>query len=590
MRILPNRPLAGGPDVKSLVELLRYRAEEGHSRRAYSFLTDSEDIEVDVTYGQLDERARAIAVGLRGSVRPDARVLLLYPPGLDFIAAFYGCLYAGVITVPTAQSGERLEAIVRDAEPTYVLTCSSSLRALVRRYGEIPGLRDLPWTATDQIDLSLASRWEDPKVDRDSIAFLQYTSGSTGSPRGVVMSHGNLLNNQRMILDGFRLPSGWKGVCWLPLFHDMGLIGDVSIAMYTGAHTTFLSPASFLQRPLRWLRTISRTDAPTMSGGPNFAYEACTRRITAEERETLDLSRWIVAYNGSEVVRADTLERFHKTFAPCGFRRESFYPCYGLAEASLIVTGGDPAHAPTVRVVDEDELTRRRIVAVDPESPRSRALVSSGRPLLGTRVAIVDPETLQPCPSGAIGEVWVSNPSVSRGYWGRPDESDRTFGAQLPAEPGTFLRTGDLGFLDAGELWITGRIKDLIIVRGKNHYPHDLEQTAQEAHAALRAGCGAAFAVELDGEEHAVLVNEIDSAHAVGITPHELLAIARRAISRRHQLHLRELVLIRARTLPKTSSGKIRRLECRKRYLAGDLEIWNGRASTSDDELQPLDR
>jgi acyl-CoA synthetase (AMP-forming)/AMP-acid ligase II len=571
---------AVGPDVKSLVELLRFRAEETGSSRAYSFLADVDDSELEVTYAELDARARAVAVALRDALPPDARVLLLYPPGLDFIAAFFGCVYAGITAVPTAQSAERLSAIVRDASPTCVLTVSSSLRALARRYGDIPGLNEIPWVSSDQIDLGLAEQWSDPKVEPDSIAFLQYTSGSTGSPRGVIMSHGNLLNNQRMILDGFQLPSGWKGVCWLPLFHDMGLIGDVLIAMYTGAHTTFLSPASFLQRPLRWLRTISRSDAPTMSGGPNFAYETCARKISPEERETLDLSRWILAYNGSEVVRAETLERFAHTFASAGFRREALYPCYGLAEASLIVAGSNPATTPTVRVVDEEALRERRIVPLEAGAAASRALVSSGRPLLGTQLAIVDPDTAKRCPAGSIGEIWVSNPSVSRGYWQRAEESERTFRARIDGEEGAYLRTGDLGFLDGGELWITGRIKDVIIVRGKNHYPHDLESTAQEAHPALRSGCGAAFAIDVDGEEHVVLVNEIDSAHAA--TAEELLAIARRAISRRHQVHLRELVLIRSRTLPKTSSGKIRRLECRARYLAGSLEVWRGRASQAE--------
>jgi acyl-CoA synthetase (AMP-forming)/AMP-acid ligase II len=572
---------AAGPDVSSLVELLRLRASDSPSARAYTFLTDADDLELGVTFAELDARARAVAALLQTAVRSEARVLLLYPPGLDFIAAFFGCLYAGVIAVPTAQSAERLTAIVRDAAPSYVLTTSGSLRSLARRYGDIPGLREIPWVCTDQIDLARAEDWRDPKAEPDSIAFLQYTSGSTGSPRGVVMAHGNLLQNQRMILEGFRLPAGWNGVCWLPLFHDMGLIGDVLIAMYTGAHTTFLSPASFLQRPLRWLRTISRTDAPTMSGGPNFSYEACARRVTPEERETLDLSRWVLAYNGSEVVRAETLDRFARAFAGCGFRRESFYPCYGLAEAALIVTGGDPTTAPTVRVVDDHALMERRIVHVDSDAPRSRALVSSGRPLLGTRLCIVDPDTSKLCPERTIGEIWISNPSVSRGYWARPEENERTFRARIEDDPdATFLRTGDLGFLDEGELWITGRIKDLIIVRGKNHYPHDLEATAQEAHAALRSGCGAAFAIERDGEEQAVLVNEIDSVHARNIRPEELLAITRRAISRHHQLYLRELVLIRARTLPKTSSGKIRRLECRGRYLAGTLDLWTGGAST----------
>ena len=457
----------------SLVDLLRCRAAAGPESELFAFLPDGEDgPAATITRGELDRRARALAVRLRDLGVDSGRILLLYPPGLDFIAAFFGCLYAGVTAVPVHlprlnRPMTRLRSIVVDSKPCAVLTSSSQAKDASRWEDSVPEMRDLHRLFADEAtaDLAeLAQRWKDPGATPDSLAFLQYTSGSTAAPKGVMITHGNLLENSARIHASFGSTPEARGVFWLPLFHDMGLIGGVIQTVYCGGSSTLFSPVSFLQRPIRWLQAISRTGA-IISGGPNFAYDLCVEKTRPEQRAELDLSCWRVAFNGAEPVRSETLDRFADAFAPAGFRREMFLPCYGLAEATLLVAGGPRGRLPVALSVDADAVGRGKVMEAGPASP-AKQLVSSGQVAAGHRVVVVDPVTRVLCDENRIGEIWVSGPSVALGYWGRPSETEELLRAMLRDGEGPFLRTGDLGFLKNDELFVTGRLKDLIILRG----------------------------------------------------------------------------------------------------------------------------
>ncbi|HSU81527.1 MAG TPA: fatty acyl-AMP ligase, partial [Thermoanaerobaculia bacterium] len=568
-----------GPRVATLAEALRLRATLTPERRAYTFLADGEEEAESLDYRELDEKARAIAAALRRTCAVGDRALLLYPPGLDFVAAFFGCLYAGVIAVPaypprSPRMLPRLRSILEDSSPAVAMsTAAASARVAgwLAREGTT-----LSWLATDEIPASVAAEWRDPELPGEALAFLQYTSGSTSTPKGVMVSHGNLAHNQRVIQAACDHSEESVFVSWLPLYHDLGLIGNLLQATWVGAPCVLMSPVAFLQNPSRWPRAVSRYRGTT-SGGPNFAYELCLRKVPAAERERLDLSCWKVAFNGAEPVRASTLARFAEAFAPAGLRRQALYPCYGLAEATLMVSGGRQDTEYVARFYDAEGLAEHRAEpAADEES--ARELVGSGRVLLDLRVAIVEPESgnqpAQALPEGRVGEIWVAGESVARGYWNRPEESARTFGARLSSnsagDAATWLRTGDLGFLDRGELFITGRVKDLIILRGRNHYPQDIELTAERAHPALRAGSGAAFPVEIEGEERLVVVYEVDR-HAEGLT--EIAEAVRRAVAEEHEALVHEVLLVAQGGVPKTTSGKIQRRGCRDLYLSNELPV-----------------
>ncbi|HYO12608.1 MAG TPA: amino acid adenylation domain-containing protein, partial [Thermoanaerobaculia bacterium] len=534
-----------------LTEVLRQRAAEHPERLGFSFL-DGSGAEVEtLTRGELDFRARTVAAALQQAGAAGERALLLHPPGLGFVASFLGCLQAGTVAVPAYPPGRnrppaRLRAIAADAGARVVLAPSSLASDPEALVAKVPELGRALWIATDALPPELAHAWRETSPAPDDPAFLQYTSGSTADPKGVVVTHGNLLHNEEAIRDSFGMSVSSVVVGWLPLYHDMGLIGNVLQPLYTGARAVLLAPLSFLQRPALWLETIFRYRSTT-SGGPNFAYDLCVRKVGEAEKAGLDLSSWTVAFNGAEPVRAETIERFAAAFASCGFRREAFFPCYGLAEATLLVSGGALAAA-----------------------PESGDAVSCGRAAAGQTVVVVEPEACTPCPPGAVGEIWVAGPSVAAGYWGRPEETARTFGARLASGEGPFLRTGDLGFLADGELFVTGRLKDLIILRGRNHYPQDLEWTAEASHPALRPGCAAAFSVDREGEERLVLLCEVERSAA---DPAGIAEAVRRAVAEEHEITVEEVVLLRAGTILKTSSGKIRRAACRAAWLAGELAV-----------------
>lgn len=574
-------PLA---EISTLVDLLRYRAQRRPDQRAYTFLLDGETEQTHITYSQLDRQARAIAAWLQGRGLSGERVLLLYPPGLEYISAFFGCLYAGCVAVPAYpprlnRPMPRLQALAADAQATAALTTSPILDGLARRSAHAPALSALLWQATDTLPDDFAAQWQLPTLNGNNLAFLQYTSGSTAAPRGVMVSHANLLHNERLIQQAFELTAEDVILGWLPLYHDMGLIGTVLQPLYLGAECFLMSPLAFLQKPRRWLQAITTYQA-TVSGGPNFAYDLCVRKIPPEQRTGLDLSRWSIAFNGAEPVKAGTLNAFVDAFAPYGFRRPAFYPCYGLAEATLLVSGGNRAETPPTHTIRSGALAQGQVIPAT-QTEQGRTLVGCGLALGGQQILIADPDTQLRCPPGQIGEIWLAGPSVAEGYWNNPAATEQTFGAHLAdTGEGPFLRTGDLGFLHQGQLYITGRLKDLIIIRGRNYYPQDIEVTAEESHPALRPGCGAAFTVELNGQERLVVVQEVQR-HYREPDVDEVSQAIRGAVAEEHGLQIYAVVLLKTGTIPKTSSGKIQRHACRDDFVAGRLEAV-GRSVLSD--------
>ncbi|MBX9399319.1 fatty acyl-AMP ligase [Streptomyces sp. TRM72054] len=566
--------------ARSLVDLLTAHASQQPDRIAYRFLVtgDSDAETQEISYGQLARRSWAVAAWLQERGLTGSRALLLFPPGLEFVSAFLGCFAAGVLAVPGVPPhgrSQNLRALIRmkrliaDADAKVILGSPEVIRALETWTEHLPELAGIVGVAIEDIPDEAAGSWREPDLTADAVAFLQYTSGSTSSPRGVVITHANLLDNERIIAermghtpDALAQYSHELFVSWLPVYHDMGLIGPVLNTLYLGATATLFSPLHFLQRPDRWLTAISRY-RPHTSGGPNFAYELCLKHATPDLVGSLDLSAWKVAFNGAEPVRAATLRRFTRTFGPAGFRRETLSPCYGLAEGTLMVTGTAVDTAPTLFQAD----------ASGPHAGAAdAAAVGCGRPGTGLTVVIADPERQEELPEGETGEIWVCGASVAEGYWRNALATRETFRATLSGHDGRFLRTGDLGFLRNGELFVTGRLKDLIVIDGRNHYPQDLELSAELSHPALRPGCTAAFSVDVgvDGEQP-VLVAEVAPEAADDIE--KISDLVRSAIGEAHGLSVRDVVLVHPSTIPKTSSGKIQRRASRAAYLAGTLSL-----------------
>ena len=574
-----SKTLDQASGISTFVELLRWRALCQQDCLAYIYLLDGEREESRLTYGDLDQRARAIGAEIQSLGLAGERVLLFYPSGLDYVAGFFGCLYGGAVAVPVYpprpnRSLLRIQAILADAQAAAALTKESIHQRLEPLISKISGLESLRWLITDALTgTDVVSKWTEPHVTGTSLAFLQYTSGSTAEPKGVMVSHENLLHNERMIRLAFEHTEDSTVVGWLPLYHDMGLIGNVLQPLYIGAPCILMAPETFLLRPYNWLQAISRYKAHT-SGGPNFAFSLCTGKITREQRATLDLSSWKVAFNAAEPVRAYDLDDFAEAFEPCGFRREAFYPCYGLAEATLMVTGGAKVDPPVLRRVQAKPLESHHVVNDCTSEKGDRTFVGCGKALLDQKVVIAHPESLTLCHEDEVGEIWVSGPSVAQGYWNRPDETKRTYQVYLADGNGPFLRTGDLGFVHDGELFITGRLKDLIIIGGDNHYPQDIEQTVEQAHPALRSNCCAAFSVDYDGEDLLIVMAEVEpryrdinkkSGSDLGIN--EIVQAIRRAVAEQHDIRVHEIFLLKSGSIPKTTSGKIQRNACRSSFL-----------------------
>jgi acyl-CoA synthetase (AMP-forming)/AMP-acid ligase II len=574
--------------MESFVEVVERWSELRGQHLAFAELDVRAEPRTRMSYGALAEHAKAIAGAVGELAPPGERVLLLFPPGVDFVAGFFGCLYAGAVAVPvypprSIDDAPRLAGIVASCAPRAVLSTRAFLSRIEPLLARVGGLAGVPRVAIDDLPIRA---WTTPRLDASSLAFLQYTSGSTGRPRGVMVRHGNLLANERVIQERTgHTTERTIFAGWLPLYHDMGLIGNVLQSAYLGIPCYLMSPLDFVKRPAMWLEAIARHRATT-SGGPSFAYDHCVRRIADEAIAGLDLSSWDLAFNGAEPVRADVLDRFADRFARARFRREAFYPCYGLAEATLMVTGVDRLAAPHVIGVGRAALGAGWVVRHALASGDAQHLVGCGRPADDHRVVVVDPERRTPVEPGRIGEIWVTGPSVCAGYWGDAAATAETFGAALAGSTdqsiGRFLRTGDLGFTADGHLFVVGRSKDLIIVRGCNHYPEDIERTIEvavgRAHPALRSGCGVVFGVEIAGEERVVAVHEISRGAGgpggVGAPAPatQIAADVTEAVAQHHGLRLHASLLVKPGTIPKTSSGKLRRAACRGLYLEGKLQ------------------
>jgi acyl-CoA synthetase (AMP-forming)/AMP-acid ligase II len=561
---------------RSLVTLLARRAESDRDKRAYVFLSDRGQEEAALTFRELHDAANALAARLGGTAQQGDRALLVFPPGLEFLVAFFGCLIARVIAVPMMMprrnsARDSSAAILSNCEPALALTSSAfALRADLRARFQREQLQWLP------VDLApagpVAAAFAEPEPH--DIAFLQYTSGSTSDPKGVAVSHANLLANLEMIRIALGNTSRSTYVNWVPLYHDMGMILNALQALYVGATCVLMAPNAFMQRPLNWLRAISQYRAE-VGCSPNFGYDLCVSRYRPEQMQGIDLSSWKIALNGAEPVRAETIEKFIATFAGHGFDPHAAFPAYGMAEATLLISGGKRGAGHIARTVSRSALQEHQAMA-PPDAADAQVLVGCGRALIGEAIAIVEPETAERLPPDRIGEIWVSGPNVARAYWRNDDATRAALQARIAGEgnQADWLRTGDLGFLDqTGELFITGRIKDLLIIRGINHYPQDIERTVQSLDPALRQNCGAAFsAPDEAGEEMLVIVQEVERTARNSIDLAETIARVRERVADQHELSARHIVLIGPGTLPKTTSGKIQRGLTRKLWLERSLD------------------
>lgn len=562
----------------NLVNILRSRSQAQPDQCTYVFLEPEKANNTACKNSNLDRRARAIGAQLQSLEATGERVLLLLSPGLDYIGAFLGCLYAGAIAVPVYPPGannrtlSRLRSIVSDAQPRVVLSTGTLLAKLHSRHRDLCGIEALIQIAIDEISERTADDWQPSSIDSDSLAFLQYTSGSTGAPKGVMVSHGNLMHNLDLISQKFGVTCQSRGVSWLPPYHDMGLVGGILQPLYAGSTISLMRPVDFLQQPIRWLHAIGQHRA-TISGGPDFAYELCVSRISSEAKENLDLSSWDVAFTGAEPVRAKTLDRFCEAFEPCGFRREAFYPCYGMAESTLFITGGEKEKLLVAQPVENGSLQKNRVVKADPQSVASATLIGCGQAPLSQLLLIVNPESYESCRIEQVGEIWVRHSSsTARGYWNQPEKTQSVFQAHLSdTGEGPFLRTGDLGFLQDGELFVTGRLKDLIIIRGRNYYPQDIELTVEQAHLALRPASGAAFSIDVDDQEQLVVVQEVYRQALRKLNAAEIIQAIRQAITEHHGLQVHAVFLLKTGSIPKTSSGKIQRYACKQGFQTDTL-------------------
>jgi acyl-CoA synthetase (AMP-forming)/AMP-acid ligase II len=564
----------------NIVELLCERAERHPDRVALRYIGDGENVSHVSTYGELHRAVARVAAHLQTLSSPGDRALLLYPSGPSYVVAFLGCLYAGVVAVPAyppesqlAHHVQRLVSIALDAQPRLLLTEQALAGTLARLAGSVDALAGSRVVATDALTSEDAEAWRMPNLGREALAFLQYTSGSTAQPKGVMVGHANLMANERVIRRAFAMNEDDIVLSWLPLFHDMGLIGTLLQPLFSGVSSVLMAPQHFMARPARWLEALSRERA-TVSGAPDFAYRLCAERISPEAVSGLDLSRWRLAFCGAEPVRAATLEAFARRFALAGFRESALYPCYGLAESTLLVTGGVSGRGRQLQSFNARALTERR---VQPDAD-GRTLVGCGRVWPEHRVVIADPETGEPLPSSRIGEIQVAGPSVTDGYWKNADATGAVF---VERDGQRFLRTGDLGFVQEGELFIAGRYSDRIIIRGQNLYPQDIEQSVEEHIDVLRKGRTVAFGVELEGQESIVIAAEVSQRMQKLLSVEAVTRGIAEAVSRAHGEAPRLVLLLNPGAVPITSSGKLQRRACKQAWLTGSLDTFS---------VQKLDR
>lgn len=563
----------------TLIDLLNYRTLDQPEQKTYTFLQDGETETDSLTYQILEQQAKAIAANLQSLDAKGERVLLLYPPGLEFMAGFFGCLYGGAIAIPAYpprpdQSLSRLEGIVADAQAKLILTTKPLLPYLKGRFAQNSILAKIQLLdANNIITQNLESHWQEPNINGDTLAFLQYTSGSTGKPKGVMITHKNVLHNLAMGHEQSEITPESLTVTWLPFGHNTGLVVGVLQPLYGNFPVKIMSPLDFLQKPFRWLMAISRYKA-TQSLAPNFAYDLVCFQTTPEERAMLDLSNWELAVSGAEPIRAETFERFIKTFQPYGFRPEALTAGYGMAESVFGISLALRTEPPVILNVDKAEFTKNRVLVALDENDSTQKIVSCGRAGSEEKILIVNPETLTECANSQVGEIWVSSLSITQGYWNKPQATAETFHNYLKdTQEGPFLRTGDLGFLLNDKLFVTGRLKDLIIIRGSNHYPQDIELTVDRSHQALRPSCGAAFSVEVESEERLVIVQEVQESYLNELDVDKVVNAIRQAVSQQHQLQVYGILLLKTGTIPKTSSNKIQRHACKVGFMEESLDV-----------------
>ena len=569
--------------ASTFIELLRWRAENQYDKLAYQFLDNGETEGASYTYGELDKRARSVAAQLQKLISKGDRVILVFDNDLEYIAVFYACLYAGIISAPLHPPGRnksmfRISSVTKDSDAKLILTTTKLRDELREQFSADPVLKELDWIATDEMTNEHSADWKDSGIVNKDIAFLQYTSGSTGSPKGVMVTHDNLLYNIYSTIYRYGLSEldpkrNDSLVTWAPLFHDLGLIFCTLLPLYGGFPCYMMTPEAFIQRPIRWLETITKYGS-TISGAPNFAYELLTNRVSKDEVKTLDLSTWDIAMNGSEPVRAETLEKFTEHFAPAGFKPHYFSSAWGQAETTIIITTTDKEAAPVIKNFDKEKIEKHIVSEIKADDKKSLRLVGHTMNLLDAKVIIVDPKKMTKCNEDEVGEIWVSGSTVTPGYFNKPKANKETFQAYTKdTKEGPYLRTGDLGFIQGDQLFITGRYKDLIIIRGQNHYPQDIELTVERSHPALRLGCEAAFSVDVDGEEQLVIVQEINKKSTGKFDPDEVCKAIRKAVSEEHNLNVYHILLLKTGTVRKTSSGKIQRNDNKHSYLDGTLSV-----------------
>jgi acyl-CoA synthetase (AMP-forming)/AMP-acid ligase II len=560
----------------SLVEMLYFFIENNAQLTPFTYIDYSTNKIKDkpISYCELDRQARRIATLLQIRGKVGDRVLLLYPAGVEYLYAFFGCLYAGMVAVPVypplnARLQYRLAKIAEDCQANIALSTAEIIFAQTTATDLPTYFERIFWLNTEENLDGYEHLWQDKVIGTRDLAFLQYTSGSTGNPKGVMVTHGNIVHNLKLIATHLQFEPNDHHFSWLPPYHDMGLIGALLGSFASGVPVSFMAPASFLRRPVRWLQEISDRKC-TISGAPNFAYELCLNKISDEERDNLDLSSWTLAFSGAEPVRQHTLLNFTTKFSPVGFREKAFYPCYGMAETTLLVSGVGRNQGAKVIEVSE-KISEDLPGSFDKSFSKNNFVISCGTIATDLDVKIVDPETLAILPDGQAGEIIVSGDSVTVGYWGAQDKTAQCYNLIIDGSEQLYFRTEDLGYIINGELIVCGRINDLIIIRGVNFYPHDIEDIVSKCHKDIRVGSGIAISIDFENEEKLIFIQEINQNIATPLG--EVIIAIHSAISTEFNIQPMSIILIKNGTIPKTTSGKLSRRPCREAYQTQNLEV-----------------
>ncbi len=577
-QILYSRPAKTNFPAGNFAGLLRIRAKQHPDKTVFIFLEDGINETARITYGELERKASLVAAALLEKNKKGERCILLFQAGIDFIVAFMGCLLAGVIAVPSYpprrnRKNERFQAIVDNCKPSVIIASDSIANDLQKNPEDHEKIKNIRLISFDKLEFSQENMVAKSEISKEDIAFLQYTSGSTGMPNGVMVSHGNLIHNSEIIKKAFNHDENLRGVNWLPPFHDMGLIGTLLQPIYVGGQNAIIPPTSFLRYPERWLKAITKYKGNTV-GGPNFALDYCCDKISEEDKKEIDLSSVEIFFCGSEPIRESTLNRFSEYFMNCGFKAGMFYPCYGLAESTLICTGGDYKDKPAYFSAEKNSLETENKIRPVKGNKQALSFVACGYPFYDMEVIIADHNKKEICPNGQTGEIWVNGPSVCKGYWKNAVKTKGTFHAVLKNnEQQKYMRTGDVGFIHEGQLYITGRLKDLIIIRGQNFFPQDIENTVESCHQALRKYSGAVFSADIKQEERLVIVSEVERSYIRNLDNEEVFNTIREAVSEEYNIAPFAMVLIKTGSILKTSSGKIQRLATKKAFLQNELNV-----------------